>query len=214
MQGTFAQTLSANKLSSTPSCRCTRYLQRSVTSRGGLPLASRHQSHATSKRVAHVTRATAAPITAGPSSTASGSDPEVYDAVIVGGGISGLSTAQALLAEHSSSVHSFLVTEGRDRVGGNITSVSNAEGYQWEEGPNSFQPNDAMLKAAVDAGVEKELVFGDPKAPRFVWWEGKLRPTPSGLDVLTFDLVSIIGKIRAGLGAIGIKAPLPGKGPV
>mgnify|MGYP002632480253 CR=1 FL=1 len=67
-----------------------------------------------------------------------------------------------------------------------------------------------MLKAAVDAGVADELVFGDPKAPRFVWWEGKLRPTPSGPDVVTFDLMSFPGKIRAGLGAAGIwKAPMP-----
>ena len=43
---------------------------------------------------------------------------------------------------------SFLVTEGRERVGGNITSVS-GNGYLWEEGPSSFQPNDSMLKAAV-----------------------------------------------------------------
>lgn len=44
---------------------------------------------------------------------------------------------------------SWLLTEGRDRVGGNITTLSNDEGYLWEEGPNSFQPSDAMLKAAV-----------------------------------------------------------------
>ena len=62
----------------------------------------------------------------------------------------------------------------------------------------------------VDANIAKDLVFGDPKAPRFVFWEKKLRPTPSGPDVLTFDLLSIWGKIRAGLGAAGIKKPLPG----
>ena len=33
-------------------------------------------------------------------------------------------------------------------MGGNITSMS-GDGYLWEEGPSSFQPNDAMLKAAV-----------------------------------------------------------------
>jgi oxygen-dependent protoporphyrinogen oxidase len=66
-----------------------------------------------------------------------------------------------------------------------------------------------MLKAAVDAGVADKLVLGDPTAPRFVWWEGRLRPTPSGPDVVTFDLMSLLGKIRAGLGAAGFKNPLP-----
>ncbi|KAJ9510296.1 hypothetical protein QJQ45_015757, partial [Haematococcus lacustris] len=133
----------------------------------------------------------------------------VYDAVIVGGGLTGLVAGQALAAKHG--ISNFLVTEARDRVGGNITSLEGG-GYVWEEGPNSFQPNDAMLQIAVDAGVDKDLVFGDPKAPRFVFWENKLRPVPSGPDALTFDLLTIIGKIRAGLGAIGLlKAPMPDK---
>ena len=59
--------------------------------------------------------------------------------------------------------------------------------------------------------MDKELVFGDPKAPRFVWWEKKLRPTPSGPDALTFDLLTIAGKLRAGLGALGIKKAAPGR---
>lgn len=63
---------------------------------------------------------------------------------------------------------------------------------------------------AVDAGIDKDLVFGDPKAPRFVYWDKKLRATPSGPDALTFDLLSIWGKIRAGLGAIGLKPAAPG----
>ena len=59
--------------------------------------------------------------------------------------------------------------------------------------------------------MDKDLVFGDPTAPRFVYWDKKLRATPSGLDVLTFDLLSVWGKIRAGLGGAGIlKAPAPG----
>lgn len=140
-------------------------------------------------------------------SASSGSSGKVYDAVIVGAGISGLTTAQALLSKHGMS--NFLVTEGRERVGGNITSVE-SNGYVWEEGPNSFQPNDSMLQIAVDAGVDKDLVFGDPTAPRFVYWEKKLRATPSGLDAVTFDLLSFWGKIRAGLGAVGLlKGPAP-----
>lgn len=63
----------------------------------------------------------------------------------------------------------------------------------------------------VDVGIEKEFVFGDSAEPRFVYWDGKLRATPSGPDALTFDLLSIFGKIRAGLGAIGIKEGMPGR---
>lgn len=151
------------------------------------------------------TASPAAPTDASPSNI-----PTIYDSVIVGGGISGLTTALALMSEQQDKVKSFLVTESRDRVGGNITTMAKEDaGLLWEEGPNSFQPSDAILKAAVDAGVADELVLGDPKAPRFVYWEGRLRPTPSGPDVLTFDLMSIIGKIRAGLGALGIKSPMP-----
>lgn len=81
----------------------------------------------------------------------SSADAEVYDTVVVGAGISGLVTAQALMTKHGDAVKSFLVTEGRERVGGNITSMQ-GEGYVWEEGPNSFQPNDSMLQAAVRRG--------------------------------------------------------------
>ncbi|KFM28024.1 Protoporphyrinogen oxidase 1, chloroplastic [Auxenochlorella protothecoides] len=131
-----------------------------------------------------------------------------YDVVIVGAGISGLTTAQALAKQYSDAVPRLLVTEARDCVGGNIITRRDG-GYQWEEGPNSFQPSDAVLRAAVDAGVADRLVLGDPKAPRYVYWGGRLRATPSGPDVLTFDLLSLWGKLRAGLGAAGFKAPLP-----
>lgn len=62
----------------------------------------------------------------------------------------------------------------------------------------------------VDAGLDKDMVLGDPKAPRFVFWDKKLRATPSGPDVLTFDLLTLWGKLRAGLGAIGVKSGPPG----
>ena len=76
----------------------------------------------------------------------------VYDAVIVGAGISGLTSAQALASKHGMS--NFLVTEARERVGGNLTSMQ-GDGFIWEEGPNSFQPNDFMLQIAV-RGAWKE----------------------------------------------------------
>lgn len=71
---------------------------------------------------------------------------QVYDSIIVGAGISGLTTAQTLKAKHG--ISNFLVTEARERVGGNITSMQ-GDGFIWEEGPNSFQPNDYILQVAV-----------------------------------------------------------------
>ena len=71
-------------------------------------------------------------------------------------------------------------------------------------------PSTGSASMQVDAGIGEDLMFGDPKAPRFVFWGGRLRPTPSGPDVLTFDLLSLWGKLRAGLGAAGLKAKLPG----
>lgn len=70
------------------------------------------------------------------------------DCVVVGGGINGLCTAQALATRHASAVSEILVTEARDRVGGNIITMER-DGYLWEEGPNSFQPSDAVLSMAV-----------------------------------------------------------------
>ncbi|XP_021715303.1 protoporphyrinogen oxidase 1, chloroplastic-like [Chenopodium quinoa] len=134
---------------------------------------------------------------------------EVLDCVIVGGGISGLGIAQALSTKYSSRSPNFIVTEAKDRVGGNITTVE-ADGYIWEEGPNSFQPSDAVLTMAVDSGLKDELVFGDPNAPRFVLWNGKLRPVPSKpTDLPFFDLMSFPGKIRAALGALGLRPSPP-----
>ncbi|MBA0652819.1 hypothetical protein Goklo_020045 [Gossypium klotzschianum] len=144
------------------------------------------------------------------SSKIDGGESSIADCVIVGGGISGLCIAQALATKHRDVASNVIVTEARDRVGGNITTVER-DGYLWEEGPNSFQPSDPILTMAVDSGLKDDLVLGDPNAPRFVLWEGKLRPVPSKpTDLPFFDLMSIAGKLRAGFGAIGIRPPPPG----
>ena len=44
----------------------------------------------------------------------------------------------------------------------------------------------------------------------FALWEGQLRALPAGIPDLVFgDFLSLPGKIRAGLGAIGIKDDAP-----
>lgn len=141
-----------------------------------------------------------------------GDPSSVSDTVIVGAGISGLCIAQALSTKHAGVAPDLLVTEAGSRVGGNITTVQR-DGYLWEEGPNSFQPSDPMLTMAVDSGLKDELVLGDPNAPRFVLWKGKLRPVPSKpTDLPFFDLMSFPGKLRAGFGALGIRPPPPPPG--
>ena len=84
--------------------------------------------------------------------------------------------------------------------------------YIWKTSahPLHFTHRLHRMHAQVDAGLDSELVLGDPKAPRFVLWNNELLPTPSGPDVATFKLLSIWGKIRAGLGAAGFKQPMPG----
>lgn len=73
---------------------------------------------------------------------------ETADCVVVGGGISGPCNAQAIANKHAGVAPNVVVTEARDRVGVNITTVER-DGYLWEEGPNSFQPSDPILTLVV-----------------------------------------------------------------
>lgn len=74
---------------------------------------------------------------------------------------------------------------------------------------SSLRINTLLIQ--VDVGVIDDIQFGNPKSPRFVYWDKKLRATPSGPDVLTFDLLSIGGKLRAGMGLLGLRPKMPGQ---
>jgi len=138
-----------------------------------------------------------------PRMAAGGAPDEVVDALVVGSGVSGSTLAYRL---HSRGV-SMLLTEARDVVGGNVISRS-ANGYTWEEGPNTFQPAPHILRLAVDVGLKDDLVFADHTLPRFVYWNGNLFALPMGpADIPKFRLLSPLGAVRAGLGAAGFVWP-------
>ena len=127
------------------------------------------------------------------------------DVLVVGAGISGLTIAHELAIAKKYRV---LVAETQDRIGGAITSAKNDEGYQWEEGPNSFQPAPELLRLAVQVGLKDELVLADGKLPRFVFLNGKLNALPmSPPTAIASKILTWGGKIRLALGAIGFARP-------
>jgi len=138
------------------------------------------------------------------------------DALVVGSGISGSCTAWNLLRNQN--VQSVLLTEANPTVGGNVISKA-AEGFIWEEGPNSFQPTPAIMRTVYELGLTDDLVLADGKLPRFVYWQGggaspklaNLHALPTNLpgDLLDFNLLTIPGKIRAAFGALGFISPPP-----
>jgi len=138
----------------------------------------------------------------------SSSGEELFDVVVVGGGASGLTTAHRVLRELPGA--KVAVTEAKDRAGGNVTTRT-GNGRIWEEGPNSFQPGDAILTTACDVGLRDDILLANPGSYRFVWWEGALRALPATpMDAVFGDFLSLPGKIRAGLGAIGLgRDPMP-----
>lgn len=131
--------------------------------------------------------------------------PSSVDVLVVGTGISGSSLGFHLHREHA--LESVLVTEANGEVGGNVISKE-ADGFLWEEGPNTFQPTAAIMRLAHDVGLADEVVLADSKAPRLVYYEGQLYPLPLNNPLvegaLSFNLVSWPGKIRAALGSLGL----------
>ncbi len=133
------------------------------------------------------------------------------DCLIVGAGISGLSLAHRLQTQtEGKSSPNLWVTERQGRVGGNITTMSDGE-FLWEEGPNSFSPTPELLKLIVELGLKQELVLANRKLPRYVYWNQQLMAVPTSPPaLLSTNLLSPMGKLRALLGALGFVQPAIG----
>ncbi len=97
------------------------------------------------------------------------------DVIIIGAGISGLSCAWTLKKLGIETV----ILEETARPGG-VIQTEKINGYQVERGPNSFQSAPPALRLVEEAGLWDDLVPPTPNAPRFIYWDKKLRKVPFG----------------------------------
>ncbi|HEU4962631.1 MAG TPA: protoporphyrinogen oxidase, partial [Bacilli bacterium] len=131
--------------------------------------------------------------------------------VIIGGGITGLSTAFYLekSARERGEELQITVVEADDRLGGKIVTEQ-VGGFTMERGPDSFLARKLpAVQLARDLGIEHELVGQNKNARKtYIWHQGQLHRLPQGLNIgvptqfmpfATTKLLSIPGKIRAGL---------------
>jgi len=136
--------------------------------------------------------------------------------VIIGGGISGLSTAYYLGKRGISST----LIEPRPRLGG-VIQTEHVDGCTVEAGPDSFiSAKPAALELITELGLADQVIgSNDFSRKTFVWKRGKLVPLPEGLmmmvptkimPLLTTPLLSWGTKLRMGLELM--RAPKPRQG--
>jgi oxygen-dependent protoporphyrinogen oxidase len=101
-----------------------------------------------------------------------------YDCLVVGAGISGLSTAYALQQRGAK----VLVVEASAKVGGAMSSEQTPEGFVLEKGPNTIVCGSAdMHEHFANLGIEKELMQADRQgARRYLLLDGQLELIPLG----------------------------------
>ncbi|MHB1397180.1 MAG: protoporphyrinogen oxidase [Trichloromonadaceae bacterium] len=120
--------------------------------------------------------------------------------VIIGAGISGLSTAYAIErgAAAAGIAVETIVLEKKDRIGGKIWSIKE-EGYLCEWGPNGFLDNKPMTLELCDRlGIRDQLLRSNDNArKRFIYSESVLHRLPeNGPSFLKSQLISWPGKAR------------------
>jgi len=94
-------------------------------------------------------------------------------ALVVGGGISGLVCAYAL----QKAGFEVLLAEASPRPGGVINSVQQ-DGFLLELGPQSFSGTSQLRTLCGELGIADQLLEAPPRAPRYVLVDGKLQAVP------------------------------------
>jgi oxygen-dependent protoporphyrinogen oxidase len=98
---------------------------------------------------------------------------EVIDAVVIGGGISGL-TAGYVLKKKGRKV---ILLEKAGEAGGKIGTL-HQDGFEIDLGPATFRINDAMRSLIQELDLQSALLYPDKKISRkrFIYNNGKLNP--------------------------------------
>ena len=114
---------------------------------------------------------------------------------IVGGGISGLATAQAILARAPEA--DVTVFEARDRAGGKVETEATPAGYLCEWGVNGFLDKvPRTLELAAEVGL-RPLPADASAKKRYVYSEGALHKLPEKPpEFLASRLLSLGGRLR------------------
>jgi len=111
--------------------------------------------------------------------------------IVVGSGISGLSTAYRL----KKLGYDVIVYEKDDEIGGNIKTRSES-GYTFELGPQTILADEKVKSFFNDVGV-KPLKASPSSKNRYIYKKGKLIPLPLGLVSFLFSpLLSLSAKIK------------------
>jgi protoporphyrinogen/coproporphyrinogen III oxidase len=112
--------------------------------------------------------------------------------IVIGAGIAGLVCAYRLKTLGID----LLLIESSERVGG-VMQTEARDGYLIERGPNSSQGTEELMALVAELGLMDELVEGDPNAPAYVYFNGRLHAVPSSAGAfIKSKLLSIGGKLR------------------
>lgn len=105
--------------------------------------------------------------------------PTQIQALVIGAGISGLTTAYALQKAGIAT----LIVDSATRPGGVIQSVKR-DGFLIEYGPQSFSGNAQLTSLCMELGILDDRVLADSKAARYVLIDGHLRSVPMSPTLL------------------------------
>ncbi|HEX7183363.1 MAG TPA: protoporphyrinogen oxidase, partial [Thermoanaerobaculia bacterium] len=121
-------------------------------------------------------------------------EPRSLDTLVIGGGISGLTTAFHL----ARAGRKVAVLEASPRVGGAMET--RADGlWRFEMGPNTvLESHESVTRLIRESGLEGEKITASPTAKRrYLWKGGRLHALPSGPPgFLKTPLFSLGAKLR------------------